>query len=181
MSRLGFAAAWLLCATLAAAGCGDTSEQAQKRELLTPRDSKLKLEQEKEKRRIFDQDGELIASGEKVGGVMLPKGLTLYRRSHEHSFYKTTQIDFEKLDRYFGEQLISTTVERQSGAVKFGGAVPRDNLKAPRLDLHLTRLQGAKNANEVYFRVSKPFKLAPPPPPPESAEARLRRAQQFRD
>jgi hypothetical protein len=174
-------AGWLLCATLtlAAAGCGDGADDERKRALLQPRDGKRKLEQEKEKRRIFDADGDLLPSGDKVGGVMLPKGLTLYRRLDEHRFYRTTQVSWEKLDRWFGSQLISTTVERRDGSVTFGGAVPKDNLKAPRLDLHVTRLRGGPASSEVYFRLSKSFTVAPPPD--QQTEAQLQKSRQFRD
>lgn len=170
---------WLwLCLTLAVAACGDEPDRERKRVLLQPRDGKLKLEQEKEKRRIFAADGELLSSGEKVGGVMLPKGLTLYRRIDQHSFYRTTEIKFDKLDRYFGEQLMSTTVERKDGAVAFGGAVPKDNLKAPRLELQVTRLRGGPSSSEVYIRQSVGFKRAPPPDAPE---AQLEPSRQFPD
>jgi hypothetical protein len=173
----GGAALWLSL-TLVVSACGDDSKSERKRALLQPRDGKLKLEQEKEKRRIFDDDGDLLPSGEKVGGVMLPKGLTLYRRIDQHSFYRTTEIKFEKLDPYFAEQLISTTVERKDSAVTFGGAVPKNNLKAPRLELSVTRLRGGPSSSEVYIRQSTTFRRAPPP---DSPEAQLDPARQFPD
>jgi hypothetical protein len=162
---------------LGATACGE-GEQERKRELLTPRDNERKRAQAREKRRIFDDKGELLDSGEKVGGVILPKGLTLYRRIDHHFFYRTTDITFEKLDRYFGAQLIATTVDRKDGTVEFGGAVPRTEMNAPRLDLHVTRLSGGPSSSEVYFRLSAKFKVVPPP---DESGHQLGLSRQYRD
>jgi hypothetical protein len=171
-----------LCLTLtlalASAACGDDADRERKRALLKPVAGKVKIAQAQEKRRIFDDDGELLPSGEKVGGVMLPRGLTLYRRVDQHSFYRTTEIKFEKLDSYFAEQLMSTTVERKPNAVTFGGAVPKNALKSPRLELSVTRLRGGPSSTEVYIRQSAGFKAAPPP---DSPEAQLQSRRGFAD
>lgn len=150
----------LLLAALAGAalaGCGDDPKREErKRALLQPNDAKRKADEAREKRRLVDDEGDLLPSGEKVAGIMVPKGLTLYRRYQGQSFYKGNRVSADQLERFFSAQLQDAKVERTESMVLFADAVPRSNPKALPIDLRVTRLRGSERATEVVFREPRP-------------------------
>jgi hypothetical protein len=152
--------AMVLLAALAGAplaGCGDDPQRERKRALLQPNhDVHRKAAEAREKRRLVDDEGDLLPSGEKVAGVMVPKGLTLYRRFEGQSFYKGTQVSTDQLERYFSAELLKARIERTDSLVLFSDAVPRSNPKAIPFELSITRLRGAEKATEVVFRERRP-------------------------
>ena len=113
---------------------------------------------------------------------MLPAeraGRRLRRRTaaRAHSYFKSDRIPIEKLERFFGDQLISTSVERTVGSVTYGAAVPRNNLKSGRIEVRITRLRGKENAAEVLIREPPPFRVVKP----ELDQASFEQARRYAD
>jgi hypothetical protein len=179
LTVLGGLALLAALAGAALSGCGDDPQRERKRALLQPSDAKRKAAEEREKRRLVDKEGELLPSGETAAGIMVPRGLTLYRTYEGQSFYKGNRVTAQQLERFFSAQLLKARIERTDSMVLFAEAVPRSNPKAIPIDLRITRLRGSSRAIEVVFRGPRPgrkydFR-------PKVDEAQLEQARRYAD
>jgi hypothetical protein len=73
----------------------------------------------------FDEEGELLESDERVGGLILPRGMTEDEGVDGDKRY-FTRIRYEKVLRYIGPRLITGEVERHGDVVIYRNARARD-------------------------------------------------------
>ncbi|MGD8863043.1 MAG: hypothetical protein PVI30_23720 [Myxococcales bacterium] len=147
-----------LCVALAACSGGEEAQQqAQRRELLTVPDRSDELEALREKRRVYDAEGNLIPSGEVVAGVELPRGLELYRSFEGEWYYRTFKIRSEDLVRYFKPRLFTGQVNYTlNAAVTFKNARSKDFPEAPPIDVRIAKKRGGATISDVYIRQHQP-------------------------
>lgn len=156
-----------LLLVLATGACADEpAEETRRRELLRAPDvPKLRAER-KEQARIASDAGELLESDEIVAGVRLPRGFTL-RLGLEHEwYYRSSQVTFEQLDRYFQSRLFTARVERSAHTVRYDAARPKDENAgdAPFVTVRVGAAPGDPRAQEIYIRRSPPSGRFEPPP-----------------
>jgi hypothetical protein len=159
---------------LLGAGCGEQgrSEDEVRRDyrkaLLAADDRRQQREQKHEETRVQDQRGALIPSGERVAGLLLPRGLSL-RLSFEREWYYETTLSAAALRAYFGPRLNTLEVVQGGGdTVTYQNAVPRDTPGAEHINVRIGPLPNQRDKTEVNIR------MAPDATPPRSeAEARL--------
>jgi hypothetical protein len=164
-------AAAVLCALLAALGCGKDETVERRRQLLTPSKAHQEAVKAKPKPTIYDQRGELLPSTEVVAGLVLPQGLELHSSRDNEWRYRTDKAGWEVLERYFEKRLVAEKVERMVGAVTFGNAAPTEDPQTKqRLTVHVEGLKGSPVASRVVIRldVSERPKFTP-----EEADAKL--------
>jgi hypothetical protein len=164
--------------SFAALGCRSGAREDERRELLTPVDTKGLAEARRQARQVFDERGELLESKEVVAGITLPKGLERTWHKDHRWVYETRRIEHTKLADYFSRRLMSTTVDRREDMVIFGGAVPVKDLKAFRMRVEVQRLNGHETASRVVIEQYQPFK---PVIPPDQAQAQLEAARKRAD
>jgi len=97
---------------------------------------------------LFDAEGNLRPSGEKVVGLTLPRGLEplAIEREREHHFI-APEVEVEQLIAYLGPRLVTGAVDRVGTGATFRGAVPREvDQGAVRLDVsaHPSRRGGSR-------------------------------------
>jgi hypothetical protein len=169
-----------LCAALLLPGlcaCGK-DEQETRRALLRPVDVRQKQIAEREKRRLFDANGELIPSGEKIAGLELPKGLELYRSFENEWYYEAKRINMGQLDRYFAARLDPLALERNATHVLFANAHLRSDPAARLVSVRLASLVANQVTTDVYIRQSPPVRTYPSERQAEAQlEARRKRAE----
>ncbi|HMI92129.1 MAG TPA: hypothetical protein VK509_12225 [Polyangiales bacterium] len=164
-----------LCAGLYACG---SDEQDTRRSLLRPVDTRQKAIVEQEKRRLFDVNGELIPSGEKIAGLELPKGLELYRSFENEWYYEARRINLGQLDRYFAARLDPLSIDRNASHVTFENAGLRDNPSSRRISVRIASLIGHQTVADVYIRQAPPIRVYPTESQAEAQiEARRKRAE----
>jgi hypothetical protein len=164
-----------LCAGLCACG---SDEQDTRRSLLRPVDTRTKAIAEQAKRRLFDANGELIPSGEKIAGLELPKGLELYRSFENEWYYEARRINLGQLDRYFAARLDPLGIDRNATHVTFENAALRDDPKARRISVRVASLIGHHTVSDVYIRQTPPIRQYPSESQAEAQiEARRKRAE----
>ena len=147
---------WLagsLAISLLAGGLGacGKDEDEQRRALLKPVDMRQKRIAEREKKKLFDEAGELIPSDQKVAGLTLPRGVELYR-SFEYEWYlEAKHIDVPPLERYFSARLDPLGIEHNNNTVTFTDAYLRDDPRARRVTVRLARMIGHTTTTDVYI------------------------------
>jgi hypothetical protein len=148
----------VLCVALAACSGGEKAEQqAQRRELLTVPDHSEELQALREKRQVYDAEGNLIPSGEVVAGVELPRGLELYRSFDGEWYYRTRKIRSEDLVRYFKARLFTGQIDYTlNAAVTFKKARSEDYPEAPPVDVRIAKKRGGATISDVYIREYQP-------------------------
>lgn len=150
-----------LLANLALA-CGDAPpEVAQRKALLRPDDVQRRRVEELERRRIFDPQGELIASGERVAGLELPKGLELYRELDREHFLQAPRITLPQLERFFAPRLEPASITRTATSVAFERARIKDSPASPLLTVRIAQVAGSEPASELLLREAPPPRVFP--------------------
>lgn len=150
-----------VCLSLAGAslaGCGREKAE-QRRELLRPVDVHQKRIEEL---RLVDANGELIPSGEKIAGLELPKGLSLYRSFEDgwREWYLVgSRLDMAQLERYFATRLDPLALERNATSVLFKDAYLRDDPNARRVSVRLAKMIGEVPTTDVYIRQAPPPRI----------------------
>ncbi len=153
-----------LAAGTAGSGCKheQPSEQAQRRVLLTPPDTRRNLQKQREKQQVLDAKGNLIPSDQVVAGIVMPRGLELYASSEHDWDFKAHHVPADALERYFAPRLLATGVTHSlGGAVTFEKAQPKDNPKSPLVQLRIVRLRGELDESELFLRQAVPGKVYP--------------------
>lgn len=170
---------WLCLSLLAsvAVGCG-RNEDAQRRALLKPPDTRQKLIAEREKKVLFDALGNLLPSGELTAGVNMPKGMRLYRSFENEWYFEARNIPMAALDRYFAERLDPLGIERNATSVTFQDAIPRDDKKARRVTIRVGKLIGSGDVCDVYMRQAAPPRVFPSE---QQAEAQMEARRKHAD
>lgn len=115
-------------------GCSTTTEDAQQ---AIPIDETNDLESSLDPNGLFDVDGRLRPSDERVAGFTLPRGLDALEldRPREHH-YLAPDVDVDDLVAYLGPRLVTGAVDRVGGGATFREAVPREvRSGAVRLDV----------------------------------------------
>jgi hypothetical protein len=146
---------------------------AQRKELLRPDEIRRRRVEELERQRIFDDKGELIASGEELGELELPRGLKLYRQTEREHYLEAPEISLEQLDRFFGPRLEPWGVERTATSLTFERARIKDKPQAPAVTLRIAKVHtsGAPACDVT-------LKVAPLPRPfPTEAESQRELAE----
>jgi hypothetical protein len=115
---------------------------------------------------LYDEEGNLLPSEERVAGLALPVGLTPFASEDRmHSYLSNVPI--ARLLRYFGPRLTTGTVEpRSGGGACYRAATVREATgSAVRLDVTITPVPGERTMVEI--------RELPPPPvtPPSEAES----------
>jgi hypothetical protein len=150
-----------MCLSLAGAslaGCEREKEEKQ-RELLRPVDMRQKRIDEL---RLVDANGELIPSGEKIAGLELPKGLSLYRSFDDgwREWYLVgSRLEMAQLDRYLTARLDPLAIERNAKSVFYKDAYLRDDPNARRISVRMTKLIGDIPTTDVYIRQAPPPRI----------------------
>ena len=151
-----------VCMSLAGAGlggCGRDKKEEELRTLLRPVDMRAKRIEEL---RLVDANGDLIPSGEKIAGLELPKGLTVYRSFEDgwHEWYLIgSRLEMAQLDRYFAARLDPLALERNDTHVLFKDAYLRDDPNARRISVRLTKKIGEGVTTDVYIRQAPPPRI----------------------
>jgi hypothetical protein len=145
----------------------------QRKELLRPDEIRRRRVEELERQRVFDEKGELIASGEELGELELPRGLKLFRQTEREYYFEAPEIALEQLDRFFAPRLEPWGVERTATSLTFERAQIKDSPMAPAVTLTIARVHtsGAPACDVT-------LKVAPPPRPfPTEAESQRQLAE----
>lgn len=166
----------LVSALLAA--CGDDPPVVeQRKELLRPDEIRRRRVEDLERQRIFDEKGELIASGEELGELELPRGLKLFRQTEREYYLEAPEISLEQLDRFFAPRLEPWGVERTATSITFQRAQVKDNPLAPAVTLRIAKVKtSGAPACDVTLEV------APPPrafPSEEESKRKLAERQKY--
>jgi len=111
-------------ATMLLVGCSSTSEDAQQ---AIPIDETNDLESSLDPNGLFDAEGRLRPSDQRVAGFTLPRGLTPMEidRPREHH-YSAPDVEVDALVAYLGPRLVTGAVDRVGGGATFRDAVPRE-------------------------------------------------------
>ena len=115
---------------------------------------------------IYDDEGNLRASDERVAGLTLPVGLTPNATDEERLHtYLTSEVPIRALLRYFGPRLTTGQVDSlPGGGAAYRNAVARDAVGAQvHMDVSILPVPGGRTLIEI--REQEP---APTTPPPES-------------
>jgi len=153
---------WLWALLACAAACGDDPpEVAHSKALLRPDEVLHRRAEQIEQRRIFDPQGELIPSGERVVGLELPKGVKLYRELEREHFLEAPRITLAQLERYFAPRLEPAGITRTATSVTFESARIKDSPTSPLLTVRLAKVGGAEPASELMLREAPPPRVFP--------------------
>jgi len=170
-SFAGLVLAALGCGALGAGCEGQREEQVRKRyrqNLLVAEDRKRKRDEMREATRVQDARGAMIASEERVAGIILPRGLTL-RLGAARQWYYETAVPIEAVRAYFGPRLKTLAVVPGAGdTITYQDAEPTDTPGAERVNVRIASLPNRRGMTEINIRL--------PPlarPPNSEAEARL--------
>lgn len=115
-------------------GCGSAGEESPQ---AIPIDETNDVETSLDPNGLFDAEGRLRPSDEKVAGFTLPRGLTPLEieRPREHHFV-APEVEVDALIGYLGPRLVTGAVDRIGGGATFREAVPREvDRGAVRLDV----------------------------------------------
>jgi hypothetical protein len=121
--------------------------------------------------RIYDEEGELLPSDDRVAGLTLPRGLASDGGTDErrHVYY-AHDIPIGAILRYFGPRLTTGQVEAQpGGGARYRNAIPREVTSgAVPLDVGIFPVSGGDVLVEVR-------EIPPPPVTPPSEPESIRR------
>src|SRR6185436_20147376 len=147
----------LLAACVVTLACGDDQVREQRKELLRPDEILRKQSEERERLRIFDDQGELIPSGEEIADLELPKGLHQFRELEREHYFDAPRITIDKLERYFGSRLLPMGVEYTNTSVTFQDAhVKGADPTALLVTVRIGQVTGTDPASELLIRIAKP-------------------------
>ncbi len=105
---------------------------------------------------LYDAEGNLLASGKKVAGLTLPRGLEpSTKRARSRSY--TTKVPLNKVLRFFGPRLQTGTVDRIGQGIIYRQAIPR-GVKGGVVKLDVSVLPSSKGGARVEI-----VELPPPP------------------
>ncbi len=89
----------------------------------------LKPDPLKKKRiRVFDEEGNLIASSKRVFGVRMPVGLGKPKNAENKAVFQTS-LNSQKLVNFFMGELTPEKIEQWKGGAQFVSAVPKGKKK----------------------------------------------------
>jgi hypothetical protein len=119
---------------------------------------------------LYDDDGNLRASDERVAGLTLPVGLTPRGSSDERAHLYTSTAPILRLLRYFGPRLTTGTVEpRAGGGACYRSATVREATgSSVHLDVTIMPIPGERISVEIR---ELPPAVVTPPPESESIHA----------
>jgi hypothetical protein len=172
-SLTGLVLAALGCGALGAGCDGEEAGRAEqvrghRKALLVAEDRQRKRAERREATRVQDASGAMIASEERVAGIVLPRGLKL-RLGAARQWYYETSVPIEAVRAYFGPRLKTVAVIQSAGdAVTYQEAEPSDTPGAERVSVRIAPLPNRRGITEITIRL--------PPlarPPNSEAEARL--------
>ena len=172
-SVAGLALSVLGCGALGAGCDSEADHAAQVRQdyrkgLLVAEDRRQKREDRRAATRAQDESGAMIASEERVAGIVLPRGLTL-RLGVERQWYYETAVPIEAVRAYFGPRLKTlAVVQGAADTVTYEDAEPRDTPGAERVSVRIAPLGNQRGKTEILIR--QPILARPPA---TEAEARL--------
>lgn len=111
---------------------------------------------------LYDEEGNLRASDERVAGLTLPVGLTpSTTRARVHTY--VTDVPLPRLLRYFGPRLTTGQVEeRPGGGAVYRNAVPRE-VTGPAVRLDVTLLPVPQGRSLVEIDEIEPEPTTPVP------------------
>ncbi len=125
---------------------------------------------------LYDEEGNLLESEERVSGVLLPVSLQMLVEEDRRHVYRT-DVPITRVLRYFGPRLITGRVDPGVG----GGATYRDALSRDspasgvHIDVAITPIPGPSTRIEIE-------ELLPPPrTPPTEEEAMQDLARRIRE
>lgn len=115
---------------------------------------------------IFDSEGRLQESDERVAGLVLPRGLEEQPIHGERRHSWITEVPVDKVLEYFGPRLITGHVSQEAGGATYSRALPAgiEGPTAVRMDVGIHPRPGGGTRIEL-------FELPPVPQnPPSEAE-----------
>jgi len=154
----------LACVLLLAAvgsGCSREDKKEQQRALLRPVDHRKERAVAREKRQLFDPQGELIPSEEMVAGVVMPRGLKMNRSFEREWYFRAKRVTLPALERYFGQRLLPMAVERTATSITFKDAQSKDDVDAPVVTVRIATLIGSTPTSSVYIQQAAPPRVFP--------------------
>jgi hypothetical protein len=125
---------------------------------------------------IYDEEGNLLASEERVAGLVLPVSLEPMIEEERRHVYRT-RVPLTKVLSFFGPRLVTGRVDRSAG----GGATYRDALPQGasgayvHVDVAITPIPGPATRVEIVEL------LPPPTTPPTEQEAMDELARRMRE
>ena len=121
---------------------------------------------------LYDDEGNLLGSGERLAGLELPRGLTPALQDGRRHVYRS-DVPMVRVQRYFGVRLVTGAVDAlPTGGAVYRDAVPRDVQGVPvRLDVRVEPSSSAPTRVEIV-------ELEPPPVGAPTEAESLRRLQQ---
>lgn len=172
-SLTGLVLSVLGCGALGAGCDSEADRNAQVRQeyrkgLLAAEDRRQRRDEKREATRAQDASGAMIASEERVAGIVLPRGLTL-RLGATRQWYYETAVPIEAVRAYFGPRLKTLAViQGAADTVTYEDAEPRDTPGAERVSVRIAPLGNQRGKTEILIRLPALAK-----PPASEAEARL--------
>jgi hypothetical protein len=139
---------------LGACSSQSADEQQRRRALLMPPDTRAQREARERKTRVFDDEGNLLESDQKVAGFLLPRGLSAPQRSEHQWFFKGEHVRMDALERYVTAHADFVQINRSADGslAVFLGVRPKggDPAALP-LTMRLVKLKGAYDASALYL------------------------------
>lgn len=114
----------VLCMLVLASACSEDEATEQRRRLLEV-DERPRSAKRSSRPPLYDDQGRLRPSDERVAGLQLPRGLELMREVDKRRIY-TSRVPAEKLRAYFGPRLTTGQVRSEGGGITYLAAVPRN-------------------------------------------------------
>jgi hypothetical protein len=153
---------YLLCALVSLVACGSADRDAEGRASEPVPEVVVEPAPERGAPSLYDDEGQLLASHERVAGLTLPVGLTP-NTSHDRDHTYLSEVPIAALLRYFGPRLTTGQVEpRPGGGASYRAAVPREVTSgAVRINVTLTLVPRGRVLIEIEEIPPEPTTPAP--------------------
>ena len=147
---------YVLLLALVLGGCSHKGDDDKRRALLAPVDLRDKQRELYEKLRFYDAAGELMASDQKVAGIVLPRGLTP-TFTFEREWYFESKLPRAKLQKYFRDHLDGGELSYPNpDMVELLKATPKDTAGALPVLVRVYPLPAMYDVARVYIRQAAP-------------------------
>jgi hypothetical protein len=161
------------------AACGTDVKEQQRRELLTPPNKAAIQAERKEKAKVVDEEGALLASDLVLGGFTVPRGFELTKTYKDEWVLQSKSASARATASYVDKQVFTGSITRTSvGGFRFESAQIRHNRSLPSVSIRVSPIQSSAIGTELSIR-SIPVQPAVERPPADVVEAKLREARKY--